>query len=85
MSKENEDKKEIAIDVVKGVLQWFVVSALSFLYWMAMLLIFSLILMNIWHTSFEEILRYGTILTIITAVVYAVMLIRRKKNSRDSR
>lgn len=78
MSKENEDKKEIAIDVVKGVLQWFVVSALSFLYWMAMLLIFSLILMNIWHTSFEEILRYGTILTIITAVVYAVMLIRRK-------
>lgn len=78
MSKVIRSKKEAAEDVVKTLLQWSVVSGLSFLYWMAMLLLASLFLMNVWHTSFEAILRYGIILTIITAVVYAIMLIRRK-------
>lgn len=78
MSKVIRSKKEAAEDVVKTLLQWSVVSGLSFLYWMAMLLLASLFLMNVWHTSFEAILRYGIILTVITAVVYAIMLIRRK-------
>lgn len=78
MSKVIRSKKEAAEDVVKTLLQWSAVSGLSFLYWMAMLLLASLFLMNVWHTSFEAILRYGIILTIITAVVYAIMLIRRK-------
>jgi hypothetical protein len=34
--------------------------------------------MNVWHTSFEKILRYGTILGVITSVVYAGILLRRK-------
>ncbi len=78
MSAIERNRKETAIDIVKGILQWAVVSALSFLYWMVVLLIFSLILMNVWHTSWEAILRYGLILTMITAVVYAVVMIRRK-------
>ena len=78
MSKVIRSKKEAAEDVVKTLLQWSVVSGLSFLYWMAMLLLASLFLMNVWHTSFEAILRYGIILTVITAVVYGIMLIRRK-------
>ena len=78
MSKVIRSKKEAAEDVVKTLLQWMVVSGLSFLYWMAMLLLASLFLMNVWHTSFEAILRYGIILTVITAVVYGIMLIRRK-------
>ena len=71
-------KVEIAEDVVKGVLQWAVVSALSFLYWMGVLLLASIFLMNIWITSFEKILRYGIVLTVITALVYAGILIHRK-------
>lgn len=72
------EKKETAVDVVKGLLQWAVVSALSFVYWMAVLLLASLILMNVWRTSFEEILRYGILLAVITSVGYGAVLVRRR-------
>lgn len=78
MSKAVRNKKEAAEDIVKTLLQWIVVSGLSFLYWMAVLLLASLFLMNVWHTSFEAILRYGIILAVITSIVYGIMLIRRK-------
>jgi membrane protein DedA with SNARE-associated domain len=74
----NREKLNAAIDVVKGLLQWLVVSVLGFGYWMFVLLLLSLFLMNVWHTSFEKILRYGTILGVITSVVYAGILLRRK-------
>lgn len=78
MSKVIRNKKEVAEDVVKTLLQWIVVSGLSFLYWMAMLLLASIFLMNIWHTNFDEILRYGIILAVITAIAYGIKLVRRK-------
>jgi hypothetical protein len=74
----NREKLYAAFDVVKGLLQWMVVSVLGFGYWMAVLLLLSLFLMNIWITSFEKILRYGTILGVITSAVYARILLRRK-------
>lgn len=78
MSKVIRNKKEVAEDVVKTLLQWIVVSGLSFLYWMAMLLLASIFLMNIWHTNFDEILRYGIVLAVITAIAYGIKLVRRK-------
>ena len=78
MSKVIRNKKEVAEDVVKTLLQWIVVSGLSFLYWMAMLLLASIFLMNIWHTNFDEILRYGIVLAVITAIAYGSKLVRRK-------
>lgn len=78
MSKAVRNKKEAAEDIVKTLLQWIVVSGLSFLYWMAVLLLASLFLMNVWNTSFEAILRYGIILAVITSIVYGIMLLRRK-------
>ncbi len=78
MSKVIRNKKEAAEDVVKTLLQWIVVSGLSFLYWMAMLLLASIFLMNIWHTNFDEILRYGIVLAVITAIAYGIKLVRRK-------
>lgn len=71
-------KKEIAEDVVKTLLQWMVVSACGFLYWMALLLLISIFLVNIWMVSFEEILRYGMILAVITSLSYAGILLYRK-------
>ena len=78
MSKVIRNKKEAAEDVVKTLLQWIVVSGLSFLYWMAMLLLASIFLMNIWHTNFDEILRSGIVLAVITAIAYGIKLVRRK-------
>ena len=70
--KKNDIKviKEQAIDAVKSVLTWIIVTGLAFLYWMAVLLIISLILLNVWHVKFDSILMYAIILTVITSLAY---------------
>lgn len=79
MSKqENNNMKQMVYDVVRNIMMWIVVTACAFLYWMFVLLLASIFLMNIWHTSMEELLKYGIALTIITSAVYGGILIRRK-------
>lgn len=77
--REPDHKRlDTAVDVIKGLLKWIVVTALAFVYWMAVLLLISLFLMNIWSTSIEKLLKYGLILTVVTGVVYGGMLLRKK-------
>lgn len=80
MKKErhNSNFKEIAEDAVKALLAWIAVTVGGFAYWMAMLLLASIMLLNVWDTSIEQILQYGIILTAITSLVYAIILVRRK-------
>ena len=68
------------LDGLRAFAQWFVVTVLAFIYWMAMLLMFSLILLNVWHTSFEQLLLIGGILTAITSVVYIFIMVHRARN-----
>lgn len=79
--KKNDMKiiKEYATDVVKSVLVWVIVTGLAFLYWMAVLLIMSLILLNVWHVTFDSILKYAIILTVITSFVYVAKKIYKLK------
>ncbi len=72
--KKNDIKviKEHALDMV-----WAVITGLAFLYWMAVFLIFSLILLNVWHVKFDSILKYAIVLTIITSIVYIVKKIHK--------
>ena len=74
----NKNFKEKAFDVVKSIMMWLVVTAGAFLYWMFVLLLLSIFLMNIWKTSIESLLQYGFILTVITSIAYLVILLRRK-------
>lgn len=76
--KNSTGKREQVADVLKGVLAWAVVSVLVFFYWMAVLLLASIFLMNIWKVSIEKLLAYGICLSVITSVVYAGMRIYRK-------
>lgn len=71
-------KKEIAEDVAKTTARWLVGTVLAFVYWLAMLLIFSIFLLNVWEVSFEQILLYSAILGVITSAVYAGILVHRK-------
>lgn len=77
-NSENTNRKEKLQDLIVNILTWVVVTACAFLYWMAVLLLLSIFLMNIWNTSMEKILNYGIILTVITSIVYAGILIHRK-------
>lgn len=79
MSREQAtDRKEAVIDIVKEVLLWAVVTALAFLWWMFVLLLISLFLVNVWHVTFVMLVRYGAVLTTVTSVVYGGKLIRRR-------
>lgn len=78
MSNKNTNRKEVVFDIVKSIMLWMVVTGGAFLYWMFVLLLISIFLMNIWKTSIESLLQYGIILTVITSIVYLVILLRRK-------
>ena len=78
MSNKNTNRKEVVFDIVKSIMLWMVVTGGSFLYWMFVLLLISIFLMNIWKTSIESLLQYGIILTVITSIAYLVILLRRK-------
>jgi len=75
---EGMDRRQIAVDTAKTVVRWLVVSVLSYVYWLAMLLLLSLFLLNIWHVNFIQILMYSGILCGVTSVVYACILVHRK-------
>ena len=81
MMSRQIDRKYIekAEDIVKTLLQWLVVSALGFAYWIFVLLLVSLFLMNIWKTSWEEILHIGIVLGAITSVFYAGVIWKRRR------
>lgn len=64
------NKKEYVLDIVKDILAWVIITALAFVYWLAVLLILSLVLLNVWHVTFDELLSYSLVLMIITSVVY---------------
>ena len=83
MHEKYYERIGMAKDIVKTILQWAVVSLLGFAYWMAMLLLLSVFLLNVWIVSFEEILHIGIALAVITSVVYAVMLY--SKGSHDKK
>lgn len=71
-------KKEIALDIVKDFLIWIVVTGLAFVWWIAVLMIASLILLNVWMVTFKEILRISIVLTIVTSVVYLIRIFYKK-------
>lgn len=78
MAKKMDAKlKRQIIDVSKSVVAWVLVTAASFGYWLVVLLIASLVLLNVWHVTFDSILRYSFVLMIITSVVYLGMQIRK--------
>ncbi len=71
-----------AMAVVKDVLGWIVVTALAFAYWLVMLLFASLVLLSYWNVTFDSLVQYSAVLTIVTSILYLVFLIRRRRKER---
>lgn len=72
------NKREIAEDVAKTAFRWVIGTVLAFVYWLAMLLIISVFLLNVWEVTFEQILLYSAVLGILTSALYAGVLVHRK-------
>lgn len=71
-------KKEVVIDIVKDFLIWVVVTVLAYVWWMAVLLIASLVLLNVWMITFQEILKLSAVLTIVTSIAYVVRKVYKR-------
>lgn len=72
------NKKQIAEDVAKTTGKWLLGTVLAFVYWFAMLMIFSIFLLNVWKVTFVQILIYSAVLGAVSSAVYAVVLVHRK-------
>ena len=72
------NKKQIAADTFKAVGMWVIGTVLAYVYWLVMLLLISIFLVNVWKVTFVEILRYSGALAAVCSLVYAGVLIHRK-------
>ena len=72
------NRRQIADDVAKTTLRWLLGTVAGFVYWLVMLLIFSIFLLNVWHVTFPQILIYAAVLGAVTSLVYAYVLVHRK-------
>ena len=43
-----------------------------------MLLLASLFLLNVWHVKFIQLVLYAVVLTVVSSVIYAGVLVHRK-------
>ena len=71
-------KKQIAADTAKTAFRWLWVSAFLFVYWIAMFLLASIFLLNIWQVTLTELLIYACIFGAVSSAVYAFVLVHRK-------
>lgn len=75
---EGMTRKQIVVDTAKTALRWFLVTVFLFIYWFAMMLLFSILLLNVWKVTLIQLIIYACILGSVSSVLYAVMLVRRK-------
>ena len=71
-------RKQIAADTAKTAFRWFWGTVFLFVYWLSMLLLLSLFLLNVWKVSITSIIIYACILGAISSLAYAGVLIHKK-------
>ena len=68
------DKKDLVLDILLTL-----AAAVGFyVYWAFTLFVLSLVLLNIWHVSWQQILMYAAVLTVISMVVYIIRLVKKR-------
>ena len=75
---EGMTKKQIAADTAKTAARWLLITVFLFGYWIVMLLLISMVLVNVWKVTLTELIIYGCIFGGISSAVYAGMLVHRK-------
>ncbi|MBE5883987.1 MAG: hypothetical protein E7291_06180 [Lachnospiraceae bacterium] len=67
------------LDILKEVLFMLLKIAAFFVYWCFTLAVFSLILVNVWRVTWEQLLTLAIVLTVLTTVVHIVGKLRKRK------
>ncbi len=76
--KHNWSPDNLAIEWLKDIAGWVLVTGIAFVYWLVMLLFASLVLLSYWKVTFESLLRYSVVLTVISSILYLIYMIRRR-------
>lgn len=69
-------------DTLLFVGQWLIVTVGLFAWWMAIQLVISLFLVNVWHVTFRQILTRTVALTAVSSIVYLLVMLRRDEKKR---
>lgn len=75
---EGMTRKQIALDTAKTAFKWFMGTVFLFVYWLAMFLLASIFLLNIWKVTLVELIIYSCILGAVSSLIYAGVLVHRK-------
>lgn len=65
-------------DIVKDILITIMMIAAFFAYWMFVILLLSLVLVNVWRIQIKQMILFAVLLTAVTSVVYIIRLIRKR-------
>ncbi|MCH5200411.1 MAG: hypothetical protein J1F60_05565, partial [Oscillospiraceae bacterium] len=72
---EGMTRKQIALDTAKTAFKWFMGTVFLFVYWLAMFLLASIFLLNIWKVTLVELIIYSCILGAVSSLIYAGVLV----------
>ena len=73
------DKRYTKIDLLKDILFTLLMGILMYAYWAFTLMVASIILANVWHVKWQQLLFIALGLTCVSLAAYVVHLIKKRK------
>lgn len=77
------DKRYTKIDLLKDIFFTLLVGILMYVYWAFTLMVASIILVNAWHVTWQQLLLIALGLTVISLACYVVHLIKKRKQEKS--
>ena len=76
------DKRYTKIDLLKDILFTLLIGVLMYVYWAFTLIVASIILVNVWHVTWQQLIFIALGLTLISLTCYVVHLIKKRKKGK---
>lgn len=77
------DKRYTKIDLLKDIFFTLLVGILMYAYWAFTLMVASIILVNTWHVTWQQLLLIAMGLTAISLACYVVHLVKKRKHEKS--
>ncbi|MDE5891938.1 MAG: hypothetical protein K2H45_03325 [Acetatifactor sp.] len=76
------DKRYTKIDLLKDILFTLLIGVLMYVYWAFTLMVASIILVNVWHVTWQQLIFIALGLTLISLAFYVVHLVKKRKKGK---
>lgn len=73
------DKRYTKLDLLKDILFTLLIGIFMYVYWAFTLMVVSIILVNTWHITWQQMLFIALGLTLVSLTCYVVHLIKKRK------